>query len=534
MRTWLRGAVASLLAAGTSLTGCAPERVEEAPPAPIPAQELKKEDRGDWEPERLAECRLITDGSSTAECGTLESFDLSGCDAESFEALDAQGSFTLHIVDDKILENDNLQGIGGLKFLPDGSVLGNGFPMTETRVDSRTFFLTDQFTFPDGRAVRQSFVGCKARGRHRVTGCFVSCLEGEAPVQATFEAEKVVRRPGEGESSGLTLTGEAAVPRGEAVDVYVTHGHAYVVALRKTFAGPGGLFVYDLSDRASPRLVKSITFPGDSYWNGVWAKDDALYVASGDTGVLVFDISNPADPVFLRALPGDGPRDVHTLYADGNRLYAMSIWPSEVTLIFDVTDAKQPVLLGRYQDPSVRPGVLSFPHDAMAQGDRLYVSHIRAGLLILDVSDPLNVVKLGQYSYPRSTTHTSRVGRFGDRVIAFEGGEDWGAHLRVLDITDPAHIRLIGEYRLSPGISIHNMELKGDRLFVSHYQHGVRVLDVSRPEHPREIGYYNTWREADPYRGYSFFDGAIGIRLPGDGYLYAVDTSRGLLIFPEP
>jgi hypothetical protein len=192
------------------------------------------------------------------------------------------------------------------------------------------------------------------------------------------------------------------------------------------------------------------------------------------------------------------------------------------------------VLLNRHQDPSVDPAVATFPHDAMAQGDRLYVSHWRAGLLILDVSDPLNVVKLGQYSYPLGSTHTSRVGRFGDRVIAFEGGEDWGAHLRVLDITDPAHIQLIGEYRLTPGISIHNMELDGNRLYLSHYQHGVRVLDVSRPEHPREIAYYNTWRETDRLRGYSFYDGAIGIRLPGDGYLYAVDTSRGLLIFPEP
>ena len=38
------------------------------------------------------------------------------------------------------------------------------------------------------------------------------------------------------------------------------------------------------------------------------------------------------------------------------------------------------------------------------------------------MSDPLHVVKLGQYQYPRSTTHTSRVGRFGDRVIAFGDG----------------------------------------------------------------------------------------------------------------
>ncbi|MFP2930832.1 LVIVD repeat-containing protein [Pyxidicoccus sp. 3LG] len=504
-------------------------------PTSSPEQELeKKRDEGDWSPERLAECKLITDGTSTAECGTLESFDLSACDTGSLDSLAAQGPFTLHVVGDDILANDNNQFTGALRFMPDGRVFSDGYAMREARVGNGTFFLSDSRTLGDGRAWRTTLVGCEARGSKRVTGCYASCLGGAPTFQATFEAEKVARPDGEGESSGLSLVGQGPVTRGTAADVFVTHGHAYVVALQDPLTGPGGLYVFDLSDRTAPRLVKSVTFPGDSYWNGVWAKDDALYVASGVRGVLVFDISNPADPQFLRALPGSGFLNAHTLYADGNRLYSMSAAPSPETLIFDITDAKQPVLLNRHQDPSVDPSVASFPHDATAQGDRLYVNHWRAGLLILDVSDPMNVVKLGQYTYPRATSHTNRVGVFKNRVIAFEGGEDWGAHLRVLDITDPTDVKRIGEYRLSPGVSIHNMELKGERLYISHYQHGVRVLDVSKPKHPREVAYYQTWRETDRARGISFFDGAIGMRVPGDGYVYVVDTARGLLIFPEP
>ncbi len=30
------------------------------------------------------------------------------------------------------------------------------------------------------------------------------------------------------------------------------------------------------------------------------------------------------------------------------------------------------------------------------------------------------------------------------------------------------------------------------------------------------------------------YKGAMGIRIPGDGYVYAVDTSRGLMIFKQP
>ncbi len=534
MKAWFRGAQASFLAVGTFLAGCSSEPVEEAISEPPPAQEeLKKEDTGDWLPERLAGCRLITDGTSTAECGTPESFDLSACDTGSLSELDAQGAFTMHVVGDGILQNDNDQFLSALRFQADGRAFMDGYAVRESQVGAGTFFLSDFGTYANGRTYRTSLVGCKAKGQRRVMGCYVSCSNGVPAYQATFEAEKVAWRPGERESFGMPLVGEGTVPRGIAADVFVTHGHAYVVALQDPLAGPGGLYVYDLSDRTAPRLVKSVYLAGDSYWNGVWAKDDALYVASGARGVLVFDIADPANPLFLRALPGNGFLNAHTLYGDGNRLYAMSAAPSPQTLIFDVTDAKQPVLLSRHQDPSVDPTVATFPHDATAAGNRLYVNHWRAGLLILDVSDPLNVVKLGQYTYPRATSHTHRVGVFDGRVIAFEGGEDWGAHLRVLDITDPASVQLIGEYRLTPGVSIHNMELKGDRLYLSHYQHGVRVLDVSKPKHPKEVAYHHTWRATDRARGNMFHEGAIGIRVPGDGHVYVVDTSRGLLIFPE-
>lgn len=46
-------------------------------------------------------------------------------------------------------------------------------------------------------------------------------------------------------------------------------------------------------------------------------------------------------------------------------------------------------------------------------------------------------------------------------------------------------------------------------------------------------GYFNTWRETDPGRGNTFFEGVTDVAVPGDGYVYATDTSRGLMIFRE-
>ncbi|WP_328707271.1 LVIVD repeat-containing protein [Citreicoccus inhibens] len=248
----------------------------------------------------------------------------------------------------------------------------------------------------------------------------------------------------------------------------------------------GGLSVYDVRNPRHPVLTKTFTLPNDNYWNGVWAKGDALYVASGATGVLVFDISTPANPVLIRNLPGGPPINVHTVFVEGDRLYAMSPSPNAEVLIFDVSAPQSPVLLNRV----VVPERYGYPDDAFAYQGRLYVNHTDSGYFILDVANVDNVQVVGRYAFDLQYSHANAVGTFAGRTIAFEGGEQSGAHLR--------------------------------------------VLDVSSPTQPREIAYFNTYNETDAFRGEGLFDGAIGIRVPGDGHVYVVDTARGLLIFDEP
>ncbi len=77
------------------------------------------------------------------------------------------------------------------------------------------------------------------------------------------------------------------------------------------------------------------------------------------------------------------------------------------------------------------------------------------------------------------------------------------------------------------------MALSGTKLYVAHYQDGLRVLDVSNPNEPQPVGYFNTWRETDTDRGASFFEGISDVAVPGDGYIYAAETSRGLVILRE-
>ena len=479
------------------------------------------------DPGRFSACAFLPKvGETVADCEAPALFDRSMCPAGAFEDLDTTGVYEVRVR----AANGPFITPYTLVLPTDGGVGKiNGQPLVQQDVGPGAFFLSADV--PVGTSTRRRvFAGCERPEPGRINGCYVQCTQGRVLTNGTFTAVRPDRswRPGESAASGLSLVSESAVPLGFPVDVYVAKEHAYVVAIGGIF-GDGGLAVYDVKDRAHPVLKKTVQLSGDTYWNGVWAKDDALYIASGNSGVIVYDITNPADPQYVRALPG-GAINVHTVHVQGNRLYGMAPSPTSQTLMFDVSSPLAPTLLERIT-PAEPTGTV---HDAFAYGDRLYVNHTYDGYVAFDVSDPARVRELGRYAYADSYSHANAVGTFGGRTIAFEGGELVGAHLRVLDVTDPANMRLIGGYALRPEFSIHNMVLRGTRLYIAWYHEGVRVLDVSVPPSPREVAYFHTYREQEPGRlTLGLYSGAIGIRVPGDGFIYVVDTTRGLLILSE-
>ncbi|WP_164019039.1 hypothetical protein [Pyxidicoccus trucidator] len=492
------------------------------------------EEHGDWiDRGRYAPCSFNRQGDpSTVRCDDLSRYDLSQCSPEALAQLDAYG---IYMTD---LRGEVPRSDGGTGLLPafagfmlhsdGGTDTMNTAPLDFRNTDGGTFFIGSSRTNPITGTTLTALAGCQVPSPGIITGCYARCINGSFNRAGTFEAHRMPSHRGESESSGgLRLISESPVAVGEAVDVYVTKNHAYVVSLDRISGTSGGLTVFDVSDRAHPLFKASISLPGDSSWNGVWAKGDALYIAGNDTGTLIYDISNPAQPEYVRHLPA-GQFGVHTVLVDGNRLYGMS--PDMVTLVYDVTSPLAPVLLQRITVPEELSS--GGAHDAFPYEGRLYVSNGFGGYSVMDVTDLDNVRHLGQYVHG-SFAHHSAVGTFAGRTIAFEGTEFNGSHLRVLDVTDPTNIVKIGEFRLSPVNSIHNLILKGNHLYAAWYQEGVRVLDVSNPTKPRQVAHYTTFRDGDPGRRGILFEGTFGIRVPGDGHVYVADSVRGLLILNE-
>ncbi|WP_375769011.1 hypothetical protein NR798_46320 [Archangium gephyra] len=526
--TWKHLSWTPLLVCAATLLGCPPS-LPDSPDASTPDAStdagtgyewdggyVPLEETGNTWPDTGAFAPCTFTVAAGGACNDFSIFDLSACDRESLANAGTDG---LYMLTTRTLRSPpifsaatfRLSGDGGTPFL-------NGRPITQQASDGNARFYANTFTTVSGSKVTTMLATCQAPQAPEFTGCIASCRNARLSLTQSFKSQRMKRREGEAEASGLQLVSESAVDIGTPVDVYVTKGYAYVVSIIQDDR-QGGLTVFDVSNPSAPVKVKTVQLANDTYWNGVWAKGDALYVASASRGLLVFDIREPADPQLLRHLP-DTALNVHTVFAESNRLYAAS---SEGALVFDVTTPTEPVELGRH------PG---YPHDMFATGDRLYISNSGEGFVVADVSNPGDIRALGTFTYPAQYAHHNAVGTFGGRTIAFEGGEGPGEHLRVLDVTDPANIVKIGRFQLRPEISIHNMVLVGKKLYIAWYQEGVRVLDVSNPTQPTQVAWYNTFRETDADPGH-YYAGAFGIRVPGDGFIYAVDSWRGLLILRE-
>ncbi|MFY2557569.1 LVIVD repeat-containing protein [Corallococcus terminator] len=461
-------------------------------------------------------CGKDDDSKNKAECH-LAAINLSSCQRSTLATVQASGVWNVNVE-----LNDGTGSAGAMSFAGSAGARMLGRAVTEQQFTDDTFYLAaDEESF--GRTVRYSFTGCSATAPTKVAGTFRRCVDGGLDLQGTFSAVRIVRNADEAESSGLELVKELKVPRGIARDLAVSGGYAYVPA------GNEGIFIYDVRDPAAAEPVGAAKRDPHIY-NDVVVRGTTLFAATQGIGLTLYNVEDPKNPVFLRAL-SDPAVDVTSLALEGNLLFAASPTPNGEVLVFDVTTPVQPKLVIRYFIEGAAPRSGEVPMDVTAVGNRLYVSNWSYGLTVSDFSTPSTPKLLGRFG--GGTARTAAVGTVGDRILAFTGGEDWGAHLSVLDVASPANVLQVGEFRIRPEVSIRALALSGTKLYVAHYQDGLRVLDVSNPSFPKQVAYYNTWREADAGRGESFSEGLNSVSVPGDGYVYATESSRGLLIFRE-
>ncbi len=252
---------------------------------------------------------------------------------------------------------------------------------------------------------------------------------------------------------------------GYAEDIVVAGDYAYAAC-----GGSGGIQVIDISDPESMVIAGSFDTPGAA--NGIAVAGNYAFIADGSAGLTVIDITVQEIPVFVANL--DTPDYARGIEIDGNYAYVAD--EDDGLRIIDISDPALPVAV----DFCDTPGEV---HDVAVSGNYAYVPDFAlGGLQVVDISDPTSTFIVDNYNTP-GTAYSVTVS--GDYAYV----ADWQAGLVILDISDPTDIVLAGS--VDPGYVLH-VVIVGDYAYAAGFYDGLHVIDVNDPGNPSLIASCDT------------------------------------------
>jgi hypothetical protein len=253
-------------------------------------------------------------------------------------------------------------------------------------------------------------------------------------------------------------------------------------------------------------------------------------------GFKVYDVSDRAKPKLITHHRTHG-RGVHRFDMDSRYAYIsteMAGYVGNILVIYDLRDPARPVEVSRWSMPGQHLAAGEKPawrgrrnrlHHALRFGDELWAGCWHGGVAVIDVSDIAHPRTLGAYNYhppfpEPSHTFMPVPARIDGRRIAVAIDEEDHAHsaeemerrrgrphgcLWVLDVTDLKDIRPLSLFEVSeldspwsraaPGrFGAHqfqeHMAPRDTRVYCAWFAGGLRVVDIADPFAPREVAWF--------------------------------------------
>jgi len=307
----------------------------------------------------------------------------------------------------------------------------------------------------------------------------------------------------------------------------------------------------DITDPVNPVFLGRLdSNASNNFWRDVKVYNDHAFIVAdnvGAHGMQVFDltrlrnVSNP--PV---TFTDDG------VFTDVNSCHNIVINESEAVaylvgcntasggpVFVDISTPTNPISLGSYSAEG-------YSHDAQVvtyngpdsnyTGREVYIGSNEDKVVVLDVTDKNNVVKISEITYPQiGYTHQ---GWFTDDMRYFILGDEtdeinfgFDSKTLIFDMSDLSSPSLHTTY-LGPTSAIdHNGYVNGNNYYLANYTAGLRVLDISNissTSNPMtEIGFFDT----RPENNNTSFNGAWSVYpyFPS-GNIIINDIERGLFV----
>ncbi len=206
--------------------------------------------------------------------------------------------------------------------------------------------------------------------------------------------------------------------------------------------------------------------------------------------------------------------------------------------MIDVRNPKQPTFAGCFSDGVTGRRGTGYTHDAQCvtyigpdpdyQGREICIGSNETALSFSDVTDKDNPISISTVTYP-NVAYTHQGWLSSDQSLFFsndEGDEPQGlvetTRTLVWDISDLDDPVLLTEYFATTTETDHNLYILDDLMYESNYGAGLRIIDISDPDNIHEVGFFDT----DPDLGccgswsnYPYFrSGAVGVTGGGAGF----------------
>ncbi len=286
-------------------------------------------------------------------------------------------------------------------------------------------------------------------------------------------------------------------------------------------------------------------------------------------GFRIYDVADRAKPKLLAFHKTHGI-GVHRFDMDANYAYISTEMPGykgNILVIYDIRNPAKPEEVSRWWLPGQHiaggekpawPGRQHRLHHALRSGDRLFAGCWHGGVRVIDVSDIRKPKTIGEYNYhppfpEPSHTFMDVPFRIGGKHIALAIDEEDYAHdaqemarrrgrphgcLWVFDITDVAKIQPLSIFEVSeldspfsraaPGrFGAHQFHerMDGTLVYCTWFAGGLRIVDIADPSAPQEVGFFIP-EPAPGQPGPQTNDVDVDKR----GVIYLVDRGPGLNI----
>ena len=231
-----------------------------------------------------------------------------------------------------------------------------------------------------------------------------------------------------------------------------------------------------------------------------------------------FNVVYDSDELIKRAHNIFIDSDNAIMYVCGGRV--MEEW-NELSL-FSLEEPQNPIFLKKFDD-------VGYVHDIYVKDHIGYLNAGNDGLHIVDFSDFNNPQILGSLTdYPfAGYNHSGWLTEDGNTYVFAD--ENHGYEMKICDVSNPNEINVNTTFlsNVDSESIAHNLIIKDNYVYVSHYHDGLYIWDISDPSNPVVAGNFDTYLPED----HSSYRGAWGVYpLLPSGNILVSDMQAGLFV----